>query len=223
MTKGRKVLIAGITVMLVFVIFTILVVCYDVREIGLNGTDVGFAGLNNAFCMSFGTNSVLYAISTVTGYLAFLIVAFFAGLGVLELIQRKSLIKVDYSILTMGILYFVTAVLYVAFDKIVINYRPVYEDGLMESSYPSSHVLLSICIYVSAIYAFGRFDFSDKIKSIIAGVCAGLAVITCICRLFSGVHWLTDIIGGVLLGAALVLTYVGVNLIYQEDRDNGRG
>lgn len=217
MKKGSKYMVAGLAMLALFALFTVLVSVVDVRNIGLDATDIGFAGMNSAFKESFGRNSMLYYISSFTGALAFVVVALFAALGVYELVTRKSLLKVDYHILTLGILYSVTAVLYVVFDKIVINYRPVYEDGVMESSYPSTHVLLAIIIYISAIYAVNRLRLDERVR-FIASVCfAGLCVITCICRLFSGVHWLTDVIGSVLLGGALVLIYVGLNIKYDGE------
>jgi undecaprenyl-diphosphatase len=48
-------------------------------------------------------------------------------------------------------------------------------------------------------------------------VSSAVILVTVVGRLLSGVHWLTDIIGGVILSAALVMLYVSV-LKYVESR-----
>ena len=46
---------------------------------------------------------------------------------------------------------------------------------------------------------------SEKAENVIAGTI--LVALMILSRLFSGVHWFTDIVGGVILSTALVLLY----------------
>ena len=217
MSLGKKFTFWGIGLMAAAVLFTIMVAAVDVRAIGPQGSSVGFAGLNSAFADAFGLNSVLYGISEFTGWLALLVAGGFGVLGVYELIKRKKIFKVDYCILSMGVLYVIVAVLYVVFDKFAVNYRPVLEaDGTLEASFPSSHTLLAVCIFVPAIFAVGRVMDDKKTAFVVSCIFAFLAVLVVMCRLFSGVHWLTDMIGGGLYSSALVCVYVGANLLYEE-------
>ena len=131
-------------------------------------------------------------------------------LGLVQLIHRKSLLKVDRSILVLGGFYVVVLVFYVLFEKVVINYRPVLIDGNLEVSYPSSTTMLALCVIPTAIMQLNTRIKNTNLRKIVAYVLVALAVFMVVCRLISGVHWLTDIIGGILLSAGLVTLYSAV-------------
>ena len=107
--------------------------------------------------------------------------------------------------------YAVVVVLYVLFMFVVINYRPIE----MESSYPSSHTMLALCVMSSEIamlhYSAKRLHFWAIIFQIICFVCMVAMVVL---RLLSGVHWLTDIIGSGLLSCCLISLYSGLLVLY---------
>lgn len=224
MSLGKKFTYIGIGLMAAAVLFTIMVAGIDVRPIGPNESSVGLAGLNIAFAEAFFSdvpgvytiNRALYGISEFGGILAIVTAVCFAVLGVYQLIKRKKIFRVDYCVLSMGVLYVIVGILYVVFDKFAVNMRPVLEaDGTLESSFPSSHTLLAVCIFVPAIFAIGRVIEDRRISFVLSTILAFLAVVVVICRLFCGVHWLTDMIGGALYSAALVCVYIGANLIYE--------
>jgi len=217
MKTGKKFTMIGIGLMAAAILYTVMVAGIDVRPIGPNGSSVGFAGLNSAFADAFGINKVLYVISEICGYLAILTALLFAALGVYELVIRKNLFKVDYCILSMGVLFIAVIILYILFDKLPVNYRPILEaDGSLESSFPSSHTLLAVCVFIPAVFSAGRILKDKKISFVFTSIMAFLTVVTVICRLFSGVHWLTDMIGGGLYSLALVWIYIGANLLYEN-------
>lgn len=150
-----------------------------------------------------------YDIAEVLGYIVFLYVGFFAVLGAVQLIKRKKLFAVDREILLLGVFYAVVAAAYAAFEIVVINYRPTLIEGELEASYPSSHTLLAICVVGSAIFALGRL-FGDKKYILWINIASAvLMAATVMLRTFSGVHWITDIFGGILLSFALVFFYCG--------------
>jgi len=224
MSLGKKFTYIGIGLMAAAVLFTIMVAGIDVRPIGPNESSVGLAGLNIAFAEAFFSdvpgvytiNRVLYGISEFGGILAIVTAVCFAVLGVYQLVKRKKIFRVDYCVLSMGVLYVIVGILYVVFDKFAVNMRPVLEaDGTLESSFPSSHTLLAVCVFVPAIFAIGRVIEDRRISFVISTILAFLAVVVVICRLFCGVHWLTDMIGGALYSSALVSVYIGANLIYE--------
>ena len=208
----------------VFIVFTVLVCKVDVKAIGPQGSSVGFAGINGAFAKLFPYSGTFYKVSKLLGYLAILVCLFFAAIGVLELIRKKHLGSVSNGILMLGALYVCVIVFYVLFAKVTVNYRPVLEDGALESSYPSSHTMLAICAFLSAAVQLGRAKGSAGFKKITRIVFLALAVLMVITRTLSGVHWFTDIVGAVLLSAALLSAYrTALDIADEKDRNERYG
>lgn len=208
--KIKKFYFATVCTFIAFLLWTIAVSTIDVQAIGPNGSSVGFAALNKYFHNLTGVNMTLYNITDVIGIIPFLFVFGFMILGLVQLIQRKSLLKVDRSILVLGGFYVVVLIFYVLFEKIVINYRPVLIDGNLEVSYPSSTTMLALCVIPTAIMQLNTRIKNTNLRKIVAYVLVALAVFMVVCRLISGVHWFTDIIGGLLLSAGLVTLYSAV-------------
>ena len=193
--------------LIAFVLWTICVQCIDVQTIGPKHSAVGFAGINGAVHRWTGVHMELY---TVTDWLGLVPLATALGFGVLGLVQwikRKSIKKVDGSILVLGGFYLVTMGVYLLFEQVVINYRPVLIEGNLEVSYPSSTTLLVLCVMPTTILQLRsrvcmpwlRRGMTVAISAFIGFMVGG--------RFLSGVHWLTDIIGGILLSTGLVLLY----------------
>ncbi|MBQ9708775.1 MAG: phosphatase PAP2 family protein [Firmicutes bacterium] len=200
-------IIPSVVLFVVFIVYTVIVTVADVRPIGPYDSGVGLGTLNKAFAGAIGTHMFWYHITNVLGYLALIMAAFFAFVGVLQLVTRKSLKKVDRDIIILGCFYIVVLACYVLFDKFAINYRPVMMDGGLEASYPSSHTMLAICVFSTSILQLRWKMKDEQLSKIVQCVLAVFIVITVVGRLISGVHWLTDIIGGVLLSALLLSLY----------------
>ncbi|MBQ2119997.1 MAG: phosphatase PAP2 family protein, partial [Peptococcaceae bacterium] len=159
-----------------------------------------------------------YEITDWLGLLAVLFALFFAVLGLVQLVKRKNLWKVDYEIILLGMFYILVAVSYLFFEIAIVNYRPVMMDNSLEASYPSSHAMIVICIMATAMIEFRKL-FADKkaLRAVLNTVSAAIILITVIGRLLSGVHWFTDIIAGVLLSSALVMLYYS-SVIYIDEK-----
>ena len=212
MKKSVKRFIESGVFFVLFAVFTVLVRKIDVQAIGPEGSRVGFASINSKFAEMFGYNEFWYKFSERLGYAALAVCAIFGLIGFLQFIKGKSLKAVDKKIIALGIFYVIVIAFYVVFNKVVINYRPILEtDGSLEASYPSSHTVLAICVFVTMFSqkVFNRKKTtSEKAENVIAGtILVSLMVLS---RLFSGVHWFTDIVGGVILSTALVLLYKAV-------------
>lgn len=190
-------------------LFIVLIKTVDVQAIGPEGTNVGFAGINGFFHELIGTHKLFYYISEVGGIVAILIAVLFAVLGFLQLVQRKNLLKVDKNILAMGAVYIIVILLYIIFEKVPVNYRPVITDEGLEASFPSTHTMLACCIIGCAMIECREVVTNRKTQLLINRVLLGVMVVTILCRFISGVHWFTDIIGGILISCAVIMLYLG--------------
>ena len=193
--------------LMAFVLWTIAVRFVDLREIGPRGSSVGFATLNGAFHRLTGVHMSLYVITDWMGLVPIGFALGFAVFGLTQWIKRKSLLKVDRSILVLGGFYILVMAAYALFEFSVINYRPVLIDGYLQASYPSSTTLLVLCVMPTSAMQLNRRIKNKAYRRCIAFAIHAFAVFMVVARLLSGVHWFTDIIGGVLLSAGFVMLY----------------
>ena len=207
MNKKIKNFIIATALIVSFILWTLLISFVDVQQIGPNGSSVGFATINSAIHKLFGVNFSLYNITDWAGLVPVVFGLGFALLGLIQWIKRKHILKVDIGILILGVFYIVTLILYLTFESIVINYRPVLINGYLEASYPSSTTLLVLCVMPTAIMQL-KDQIKNKVLNLIMISLISLFIIFMVIgRLISGVHWVTDIIGGILLSSGLVMMY----------------
>ena len=190
-----------------FLIFTALVQRIDVQQIGPNGSCVGLATVNGWFHDLTGVHWTLYYLTDWLGLVPVMIALCFAVLGLFQLIRRCSLRKVDRSILILGVFYLAVIAAYLFFEAYTVNYRPVLIGGFLEVSYPSSTTLLVLCVLPTAMMQLRDCMPRGTSRTIVLWLLGAFTVFMVFARLVSGVHWLTDVVGGVLLSAALVLFY----------------
>lgn len=205
--KKQNTLYMAVGLLAVFILWTAAVRYFDVKAIGPRESAVGFATVNGWFHNLTGVHLSLYIL---TDWLGLVPVAFGMGFGILGLVQwirRKHFLKVDFSILILGGFYTVVMAVYLLFEEVVINYRPVLIAGYLEVSYPSSTTLLTLCVMPTAMLQLRRYIRNSLFKGIVTAVLVGFTVFMVIGRLISGVHWLTDIAGGIFLSAGLVMMY----------------
>ncbi|MBP3321624.1 MAG: phosphatase PAP2 family protein [Clostridia bacterium] len=207
---NKRRLVWGAGFVAAFVLWTVLIRFLDVRAIGPQGSSVGFGALNRFVHDLTGVNLILYTLTDWLGLVPIAVAVGFAVLGLAQWIGRKSLKKVDRSILALGAFYVVVIAAYLFFEAVVINYRPVLINGYLEASYPSSTTML-----VASVMPTAAMQVRLRIKNTALRRCVILAIIAftafmVIGRLLSGVHWITDIIGGVLLSAGLVTIYFSI-------------
>ena len=193
-----------------FVLWTVAICFVDVQTIGPQDSSVGFAGIKHLVHNLTGVHFRLYHITDWLGLVPILVCIGFGVLGAAQWIKRKSICKVDYDILVLGGFYMATISAYLLFEHVVINYRPVLIDGILEVSYPSSTTMLVMCVMPTAIMQLGRRIKSKTIRNIVTAAIITFIVFMVVGRLISGVHWFTDIVGGALLSASLVTMYYGV-------------
>ena len=190
-----------------FVLWTAAVKSIDVQPIGPQNSSVGFATLN-AFVHSLtGVHFSLYNITDWLGLVPLCFMLGFAVLGLAQWIKRKSLLKVDRSLLVLGAFYLAVILAYAFFESFIINYRPVLIGGVLEASYPSSTTLLVLTVMPAAAMQLKKRIQKLSFKKIMIFTIDSFIVFMVIGRLLSGVHWFSDIIGSALLSVGLVGLY----------------
>ena len=217
--NAKKYFIFGAISFVLFAILTVLVKIVDVKAIGPMGSEIGLSGINIYFRDLIGVNMTLYDVTELLGYLAIAVAAYFAGLGVGQLAKRKSIKAVDRNLIVLGGFFVAVACAYVLFEIVVINYRPIITNGELEASFPSSHTMLSFCVFGAAIHQFLNRISNKALRVTLVSVCTVLIAATVIGRLLSGVHWFTDIIAGILISVSLLLFYVGACRVFERKKN----
>lgn len=205
--RNKKYLFQGFGILALFAIWTALVCLVDVQPIGPQASCVGLAVLNGFFHQLTGVHMHLYVITDWLGLVPFAIVAGFGIFGLIQWIQRRSLRKVDYNILMLGAFYILVFICYLLFEKVVVNYRPVLIEGMLEVSYPSSTTMLTMSVMLSTHIQLRIRIRRCLLYRICSLILAAFTLFMIAGRTLSGVHWLTDIIGGILLSFGLVRLY----------------
>lgn len=213
-------MIISIVMILISIVYTILVKNVDLGMIGPNGTAVGFATLNGFVKNTVGVNMVWYDITKILGIIPFLFIAFYGLIGLKQLLSTKSILKVDKKLIALGGLYVVTAMLYVFFEKCIINYRPTIIDGELEASYPSTHTMLAIILCGSSLLIIKDYIQNEKIRKIINIVTIVLMLTIVIGRIISGVHWASDIIGGIIISSTLLYIFKTIASIFESNENS---
>lgn len=216
--NGKKLLILGIALLVMFAIWTWLVQCVDVQPAGPGGTEIGFATFNCWFHSITGVHMAIYTITDWLGLVPILVCMAFGGMGLAQLIKRKSLFKVDRDLIFLGIYYVVVIWGYLIFEMIPINYRPIRIDGMLEASYPSSTTLLVLSVMPTLIFQVNRRSANPVLKEIVRGLTVLFSAFMVIGRLIAGVHWFTDIVGAVILSTGLYCLYKAMALLFCDDK-----
>jgi undecaprenyl-diphosphatase len=204
---------AGVIFIALFIVWTILIGVIDVKPVGVNKTTIGFATINTWFHNLTKVNMTLYNITDWAGLVPVFICMVFGMLGLFQLIKRRSLLKVDFDIIVLGVYYVIVILGYLVFEMIPINYRPILINGFMEASYPSSTTLLVLSVMPTVVFQCNKRLQSQKTKKLIELITVVFSLFMVVGRLASGVHWLTDIIGSCFLSAGLFYIYKAVVLL----------
>ena len=211
MKGSQKKFVTTVALLAAFALWTAIVTFVDVQAIGPQGSRVGLARLNGFVHELTGVHMALYVVTDRLSLLPALICLGFGLLGLGQLIARRNIRKVDRDILLLGGFYVAVMAAYLLFECVVINHRPVLIDGRLEASYPSSTTMLVLCVMPTAVMQFNARIKNRVLNRCVAFVSYAFIAFMVVGRLVSGVHWFTDIVGGVLLSAGLVMMYYAIS------------
>ena len=203
----RRELFLGLTMLGAFALWTGLIQCIDVQPVGQNGTNVGFATFNVWFHGITGVHMGIYTVTDWLGLVPIAVCLCFGVLGIMQLVRRRSLLRVDADLLLLGAYYIVVILCYLVFEMVPINYRPIPIDGIMEASYPSSTTLLVLCVMPTLKFQADRRAKVSAARGAATAFVIVFSALMVLGRLVAGVHWATDIVGAALLAAGLFALY----------------
>ena len=203
--KKRLLLFAAL--LAAFLLWTASLFFVDVQPIGPLGSRVGFASINRFVHSLTGVNMTLYTITDWLGLVPIGICACFAALGLSQWLRRRSLKKVDRNLFVLGGFYVLVMTAYALFEVVIVNRRPVLIGGILEASYPSSTTMLVLCVIPTTIMQLRDRVRRRAVRIVLTSMLTAFLVFMVAGRLLSGVHWFSDIIGGMLLSAGLVALY----------------
>jgi len=215
MTK-KKCIFSTVGLLITFILFTLMVKLVGVKAIGPEGSSVGLADINGAIHDVFGLNMTLYHVTNWGQVIFAIIGGTYAVLGIYQLIKTKSIKKVDGSIIALGIFYVTVFLAYLFFEVVIINYRPEIIKDKLAASYPSSTTMLSICFSISSIDMVIRYVKDKKLKYALNIATAAYCAFMVVGRFFSGVHWFTDIMGGIILSGTLIAFYCLLQVLFEN-------
>ncbi|CAB4370636.1 MAG: phosphatase PAP2 family protein [Actinobacteria bacterium] len=93
--------------------------------------------------------------------------------------------------------------------KPLLNVDLIYAGGL---SYPSGHASNAILSWGVLAYLIYRYAHVDRYRGRLAS--AGVALISvsvCVVSLIRNTHWLSDLVGGLFIGAALLVMVIAID------------
>lgn len=205
--ESRRCFCIALCMLSLFLLWTAAIRLIDVQAIGPQGSAVGFATVNRFVHDLTGVHMSLYAVTDWLSLVPFLFAAGFGMLGLVQWIRRKHLLRVDRDLLVLGGFYIAVMAVYLLFELVVVNYRPVLINGIPEPSYPSSTTMLVMCVMPTALMQFHRRIKHGLVRRWVSTAGIAFTLFMVIGRLVSGVHWFTDIVGGAFLSTGLVLLY----------------
>ena len=217
--NGKRIMLLGGVLVAAFVVWTLLIQIVDVQPVGQNGTDIGFATFNCWFHKLTGVHMTTYTITDWLGLVPLFICMVFGMIGLVQLIKRRSLLKVDYDIIVLGVYYILVMFGYVIFEMIPINYRPILINGFMEASYPSSTALIVLGVMPTLVEQINRRLKNAVLKRSITVFAVLFSAYMVIGRLISGVHWFTDIVGSIFLSMGLFYIYKAVVILLNKESE----
>ena len=218
----KKLMYTGVFLLIAFAVWTLAIKTVDVKQAGGSATMVGFATLNGWFHDLTGVHMAIYDLTDLLSVIPLGVCAMFGLLGVVQLIRRRSIREVDRDLILLGVYYVVVIGAFFLFEIFPVNYRPILIEGRLEASYPSSTTLLVLSVMPTLTFQADRRCKSEGLKWIVRILTALFSAFMVVGRLICGVHWFTDIVGGLVLSTGLFLLYKAMVQIFGEEKNGTR-
>lgn len=195
---------------ILFILFVILTIFVSLGKLDTIDKVVfdNIIRLKNASLTGF-----LYVItqlaSTIGTFALLLIISFI-------FIKHKSFSDFKYVIINVAS----GVVLMYVIKNIIRRIRPTWkwitQGGF---SYPSGHTISSVLLYGTLILLVNKKISNVKLKRILTIMLCIMIVLTGVSRIYFGVHYLSDVLGSILLGSIiLIISNIFMNREFNNDK-----
>ena len=214
--KSRRVLMTNSFLYLIVLILA-LKVC-DISEAGPEFVKIGLSSINVWFrnLWNYGEgmdySKFWYSVTKIIGYVCMATCCFWTFLFVRDLIKsgRADGVDTDKNLMSTFFLYVMTLASCFILRIMKVNYGPIVMPGQtnLTCSFPSAGVLLFIVAMGSTAFHVWDIWYERKKRAVVMSVlCVSVMVFGIVAQMISGTTWLTDTLGGVLLGITLLTLY----------------
>jgi len=190
MKKRTLLIIAGIS----FIIFLLILINLNNLQFADNSVNLLINKIQNPFLVNTALiiGVLLEPINMIVLCLILSIILFYQGY------KKESFV---FSIISL-----ISGILIYSLKEIIQRTRPenIIEKGF---SFPSGHALISIVFFGFFIYFFKN----KKIGKVIGLLLSFFILVICFSRIYLGVHWITDVLGGFFLG--LIILLAGISFL----------
>jgi undecaprenyl-diphosphatase len=172
--------------------------------------------------------TALFKLATYLGSSA-VVIPLIVVLGVVCWVRRRSL-------LPLGLLassYAGAVVLEMALKRVVGRARPPLADRLVQATgyaFPSGHATIGTAVWTTIGLLLAWATPGRRMRWALAGTVGTVILLVDLSRVYLGVHWLSDVVSGSVIGggwaAAVVLVasaVVGRDRLVRPERRAGRG
>lgn len=211
---GARALLAGVALLLVAVPFGLLLFFVEDRWAPLREADAGARdGMHRYAVQSTALVRAMQVVSTLGGTLAWLVVA----LAVTAYLLHRGLRRIAlFVVVTM----LGSSLLNTAVKTLVHRSRPVLPEPVAHAnglSFPSGHAQASVVGYAVLLLVFLPV-LHGVWRRVAITVAVVMVLLTGFARITLGVHYLSDVLAGYVLGAAWVVAMTAAFSAWRQDR-----
>lgn len=197
--------IISLCCLLGFIVLLIVVKTVNVKTNAL-GIEVGLYSINNSLLPSVSITE-FGSLSDILMLISFVFFGIVGLMGISEFLKKRSLRKVNHIYYLYVCMLLLIVIIYLFFEIVTVNYRPILIDGVKEASFPSSHIFITSSLVLCSCYVFSKYIGKNYSKSLYI-ISIIMIIFVTFGRLLSKNHWFTDCIAGLLISFVLYFGFV---------------
>ncbi|MBQ3441571.1 phosphatase PAP2 family protein [Candidatus Saccharibacteria bacterium] len=149
-------------------------------------------------------------------YTAIIAAGILAVLAIYQWITTKSFWKIDKTLIALIVPAVLVVITYFLFDHVFIwNTRP---DGSGESSFPSTHTMITATIFFCVAIALPRYIKNKYLLAFLDLVMLAFIILVPVGRVLANKHWVSDCIGAIIFS----VIFAGIYYLTVKNLENSK-